>query len=111
MPRLALIVLYCGDVPKCRDFYQALGFEFHIEKHGEGPVHYATSVGDMFIELYPASDSKPVSMNRLEFVVEDIHVVVARLQSIPCLHRYPSEGILSCKDPDDRVIVVRQKPA
>ena len=68
---LTLVVLRCADVQASRTFYEALGLAFVEEQHGDGPVHYAATLGGTVLELYPARD-RPSSPGRLGFAVDDV---------------------------------------
>jgi len=50
---ISLIVLRAADVQKALAFYQAIGLSFEEEQHGSGPIHYACTLADTVIELYP----------------------------------------------------------
>ncbi len=67
---LKLLVLKTPQVDKLRAFYQALGIELAEEKHGTGPVHYAGTVGDAVLEVYPLPDAGTAdTTTRLGFAV------------------------------------------
>ncbi|MBO8193549.1 glyoxalase/bleomycin resistance/dioxygenase family protein [Streptomyces oryzae] len=68
--RMALVVLYAERLDECRRFYGDLGLLFAEERHGEGPLHYAATLPDgTVLELYPATERRPVSSVRLGFGV------------------------------------------
>src|SRR5262245_582287 len=70
---LNLVVLRCTDLEKSLYFYQAIGCQFTEEKHGQGPKHYATRIGDVVVELYPVSkDTLLPSSVRLGFQVPSL---------------------------------------
>jgi catechol 2,3-dioxygenase-like lactoylglutathione lyase family enzyme len=70
LPRLALLVLYCGDPDSCRDFYTGLGLTFAREQHGTGPRHWAAVLGDgCVLELYPATTSARTGTVRIGLTV------------------------------------------
>src|SRR5690606_35870227 len=50
--RCTLLVLRCADIDASRAFYEALGAHFVEAKHGEGPRHYAATLGGITHELY-----------------------------------------------------------
>ncbi|MET7762813.1 VOC family protein [Streptomyces sp. NPDC005393] len=69
--RIALMVFYTDHLEDCRAFYTDLGLPFVREQHGNGPVHYATTLPDgTVIELYPATAQRPASSTRLGFTVD-----------------------------------------
>jgi len=51
-------------------FYECLGFSFKEEKHGKGPVHYASESNGYLFELYPLMGREyPQPHARLSFRV------------------------------------------
>lgn len=67
---MALLVIYTEHVKESRGFYAHLGLTFEKEQHGKGPEHYAAVLPDgTVIELYPATESRPVTSARLGFNV------------------------------------------
>lgn len=89
-----LLVLYTDDLERCRAFYAALGLQFVLEQHGNGPEHYATELpGGLVVELYPATERRPASSNRLGFGVAAEAVDLA-----------PGRHVL--EDPDGRAVEV-----
>lgn len=71
MTSLSLLVLRCRDLEASRAFFSALGAVFTLEKHGTGPQHYACTLGQVVLELYPAG-RRNTSNLRLGFVVRDL---------------------------------------
>ena len=80
MPRISLVVLRCSSVEKALAFYRALGLEFVEERHGRGPVHYASTVGDTVLEIYPAASPVSVRHERVGFRVENLESVLAAVE-------------------------------
>jgi hypothetical protein len=60
MAGIDAVVLRCADLDATRIFYEALGLEFMEERHGRGPRHLSTRLGEAVLELYPATDRFPV---------------------------------------------------
>ena len=56
-PAPNLLVLRAADLAASRRFYEALGLEFVVERHGKGPEHLAASLGEFVFELYPDGHS------------------------------------------------------
>lgn len=55
--KLNLLVLRTLRLEDMRMFYSALGARFESERHGNGPKHYAATLGDDFVlELYPCAE-------------------------------------------------------
>jgi hypothetical protein len=52
---LCLLVLRSPRPERLREFLCVLGLEFVTEQHGTGPVHYATRLGGLVLEIYPDS--------------------------------------------------------
>lgn len=50
------VVLRCSDLQKSVEFYTAQGLTFVLEKHGNGPEHFAADTGSLVIELYQAKN-------------------------------------------------------
>ncbi len=103
-PQLTLLVIRCRDIDRSLRFYSALGLSFVVEQHGAGPVHHATQLGSLVLELYPSA--APTTSLRLGLIVEDVAAAVAALQQLGAtLVRYdlarPSALI---RDPDDNTI-------
>lgn len=93
-PTAALLVLYTDRPEKCRAFYAGLGLQLALEQHGAGPEHYAAELpGGLVLELYPATERRPVSLNRLGFRAAADTVGLA-----------PGQHVL--EDPDGRAVEV-----
>lgn len=69
--RLTLLVLYSPQLDECRRFYQNLGLAFAVERHGQGPEHYAAVLGDDAVfELYPARENRQTDVLRLGLAID-----------------------------------------
>lgn len=79
-PSLSLIVLRVADIESAVEFYSAIGLTFERERHGAGPQHFSTVLGDTVLELYPASERFPVSTMHIGFAVASIETVLASLR-------------------------------
>jgi lactoylglutathione lyase len=80
--RLNLVVIYSSNVERTRTFYERLGLKFQTERHGRGPEHYSTNVGETVLEIYPAKTlgaSSAAPALRLGFDVSDVRKLVAEL--------------------------------
>ena len=82
--RCTLLVLRCADLDAARSFYAALGAHFIEEKHGEGPLHYAATLGGMTLELYPGQAD---AETRLGFAVSDVDATVSALRALGAVVR------------------------
>ena len=66
----SLIVIRTKKLEECVDFYSQLGLVFNKEKHGNGPVHYASEVENLVFEVYPCKEHEEESNVRLGFNFE-----------------------------------------
>jgi catechol 2,3-dioxygenase-like lactoylglutathione lyase family enzyme len=96
---LTLLVLRCRDLPASRAFYEALGLAFRAEKHGAGPDHLSCQIGDIVLELYPATDASS-SPERIGFAVPNVAAAEAAALANGGLAARP--GLLI--DPDGRKV-------
>jgi len=48
-----LLVLRSPNPALLMQFYSTLGLNFDYHQHGNGPMHYATQLGEMVLEIYP----------------------------------------------------------
>ncbi|HLJ55649.1 MAG TPA: VOC family protein [Chthonomonadaceae bacterium] len=111
---LNLLVLRCGDVAASLVFYQALELEFVEERHGAGPTHFAATMGELVIELYPRPDARPTEGSgcdpaRLGFTVSTLDGVLARLADLGVLVESPPRATrwgrrAVVRDPDGRAV-------
>jgi hypothetical protein len=72
---LKFLTLYAKQLDRTVLVYEALGLEFEKEKHGDGPIHFSHSSGDLVIEIYPADGRTVAESMMLGFVVEDLATV------------------------------------
>lgn len=78
-PAFTLLVLRCTELERSLKFYQALGLQFTPEQHGAGPHHYSTRVDRTVLELYPASQPRPV---RFGLALSDVKEAVASVRGL-----------------------------
>lgn len=64
MAELSYLVLRCSNLGASRAWFEALGFQLSVERHGSGPEHYSLELGSVVLELYP-SGSQSTSGARL----------------------------------------------
>jgi lactoylglutathione lyase len=113
-PSLKLLVLKTRQVDKLRAYYQALGIDLAEERHGHGPVHYAGTVGDTILEVYPLPDGGTVdTTTRLGFTVENLADVVQALADAGAViasgPRQTAWGLRAVvRDPDGRAVELYQ---
>ena len=76
-PIANLIVLRSPDIHRAARFYRALGLLLTLERHGNGPEHYSSSVNGFVLELYPLAESQtPTSEARIGFNVDSVDELV-----------------------------------
>lgn len=113
MTRLSLLVLRCVDIEATRAFYELLGLRFVRQRHGDGVEHLACEESDVIVELYPATGTRPVSTERLGFVVASLDQVVGevaarggRIRTQPALSEFGYRAVI--EDPDGRAVELVQ---
>jgi lactoylglutathione lyase len=111
--KLNLLVLRTARLEEMRTFYSALGARFEAEQHGNGPEHYAATLGDDFVlELYPCVDgAMPDPGLRLGVTVGNIGDTLRAIgQSVT--PRQTQWGLRALvHDPDGRTVELLQSPA
>lgn len=78
MISINLIVLRSNNLTNALAFYHGLGLNFQKEQHGKGPIHYSTKIGQLTLELYPATAANPSTESlRIGLKVDSIERVIA----------------------------------
>jgi len=107
---LSLLVLKTNQVERLLAFYRAIGIQFEEERHGNGPLHYAATMGCTVLELYPAAaaDTDAVGI-RVGFRVPNVLSAVESLRaggavivSTPTASEWGSRAVV--RDPDGRAV-------
>lgn len=104
---LNLVVIYTDELQHSLAFYQSLGLTFIEEQHGNGPVHYAASLGDesnpLVFELYPSSSKFPANSGlRLGVAVTNLQTAwLAALDHHGSIH---NEQYAILKDPSGNYV-------
>jgi len=62
---LYLIVYYVDSIEQSKYFFELLGLSFTKEKHGDGPVHFSTTLSKTVLELYPNNERNGITRTRL----------------------------------------------
>jgi lactoylglutathione lyase len=76
-PMANLLVLRSPDIHRAAEFYRALGLLLVLERHGNGPEHYSSSVNGFVLELYPlAAGGAATTATRLGFNVDSVDELV-----------------------------------
>lgn len=110
---LKFLTLYANQLDQTVAMYEALGLTFEKEKHGDGPVHFSHSAGDLIVEIYPA-DGRPIAESMMVgFEVEDLETVkTILLERGATILRDAAvvNGVLRMilEDPDGRRLYVQQ---
>ncbi len=108
--KLNLLVLRTSKLEDLRKFYSALGACFKSERHGNGPEHYAATLGDdLVLELYPVLDgSTPDAGLRLGLSVEDVGETLRSLgqTTTPRQTQWGLRALVH--DPDGRTVELLQ---
>lgn len=80
---LTLVVIRARDIDRLAGFYAALGFHFTKHRHGEGPEHLSSMVGETVFEIYPANNENETTIStRLGFSVPSLTNTMARLRGL-----------------------------
>lgn len=75
-----LVVLRSQNPRSLTEFYKSLGLDFVLEKHGSGPEHHSSSIGDSVLEIYPCTDSAlSTKGTRIGFTVSSLNDVLSGL--------------------------------
>jgi catechol 2,3-dioxygenase-like lactoylglutathione lyase family enzyme len=114
-----LLVLRCGDLATSLAFFRAVGLEFVEERHGSGPLHYAATMGELVVELYPrAKAGSPGDSGcdpaRLGFTVPALEDVLSRLADLGApivspLKEVPWGRRAVVRDPDGRAVELAER--
>lgn len=112
--RLKLVVIRSMEPAHTVRFYSLLGMQFKEERHGTGPIHWAASVAEMVLEIYPAKSAHEVdSTTRLGFEVTEAVAVLERLRTagfevVKELSQGPWGTRAVVRDPDGRSVEIVQ---
>lgn len=79
-PSLNLVVIRAADLDRSAGFYGGIGLTFERHRHGSGPEHLASQIGEVVFEIYPASETaNRKDAVRIGFSVDDVDAVVSTL--------------------------------
>ena len=80
---LSLVVIRAQDMDRLAGFYAALGFQFTRHRHGQGPEHLSSTVGETVFEIYPSNAAnKSTIATRLGFSVPSLTAALGRLRAL-----------------------------
>ena len=108
---IKLVVIRSKEPKGLAEFYSLLGFVFDYHQHGNGPFHYAATIGTAVLEIYPLtkSQSEPDRHLRLGFSIDDFDIKIKelinlniRFQMPPTQTEFGMMAIIS--DPENRKI-------
>jgi len=108
-------VLKTAQLETLRRFYEALGVQLRMERHGKGPVHYAGQIGHVVLEVYPLPDAETAAdrTTRLGFAVTDLRQILSTLEGqgaevVTPINETEGGLYLVVRDPDGRTLELRQ---
>ncbi len=80
---LSLVVIRAQDPDRLVSFYSALGFHFTRHRHGQGPEHLSSTIGETVFEIYPVSGAdESTASTRLGFSVPSLSNALGQLRGI-----------------------------
>ena|SRR5829696_998768 len=80
---LSLVVIRAQDIDRLADFYSALGFHFTRHRHGKGPEHISSTIGETVFEIYPSNGAnESTASTRLGFSVPSLTDVLSQLRRL-----------------------------
>jgi lactoylglutathione lyase len=80
---LSLVVIRAQDIDRLASFYAALGFQFTKHRHGKGPEHLSSTIGETVFEIYPANGANESTVStRLGFSVPSLTNALGQLRGI-----------------------------
>jgi lactoylglutathione lyase len=80
---LSLVVIRAQDLDRLARFYAALGFQFTKHRHGAGPEHLSSTIGETVFEIYPSSGANESTVStRLGFSVPSLTNALGQLRGL-----------------------------
>jgi catechol 2,3-dioxygenase-like lactoylglutathione lyase family enzyme len=80
---LSLVVIRAQDIDRLASFYTALGFHFTKHRHGTGPEHLSSTIGETVFEIYPSNGVNESTVStRLGFSVPSLTNVLGQLRRL-----------------------------
>jgi catechol 2,3-dioxygenase-like lactoylglutathione lyase family enzyme len=116
MPRVSLnlVVIFSNDLQRSVEFYTSLGLTFTLERHGNGPEHFASEIGGLVFEIYPRpADGENSGPARIGFRVASVDEALAtlKLRGVRVLsapHDSPWGRRAVVSDPDGRRVEISE---
>lgn len=106
--KINLLVLRCRELEASKRFYERLGFEFVEEKHGDGPLHYASEEAGFVFELYPLAENEQAGHSRIGFSIKDLQQVRSQV-AIASQYEVDGKQVYVIQDPDGRKVELKQQ--
>ncbi len=80
---LSLVVIRAQNIDRLASFYAALGFHFTKHRHGNGPEHLSTTIGDAVFEIYPSNGANESTVStRFGFSVPSLTNALSQLRGL-----------------------------
>ena len=80
---LSLVVIRAQDIDRLASFYAALGLRFIRHRHGKGPEHLSSTIGETVFEIYPANGAnESTAATRLGFSVPSLTNALDQLRGL-----------------------------
>src|SRR6185436_9026353 len=80
---LNLLVIRAQDINRLASFYAALGLRFTKHRHGKGPEHLSSKIGETVFEIYPANGAEEsTTFTRLGFSVPSLNNALDQLRGL-----------------------------
>jgi lactoylglutathione lyase len=80
---LSLVVIRAQDIDRLASFYAAFGLRFIKHRHGKGPEHLSSKIGETVFEIYPANGAnESTASTRLGFSVPSLTNALDQLRGL-----------------------------
>jgi lactoylglutathione lyase len=80
---LNLVVIRAEDMERLGSFYEALGLHFVRHRHGNGPEHLTSTIGETVFEIYPRNGANGSTVStRLGFSVDSLANTLSLLRKL-----------------------------
>src|SRR5947209_20312627 len=79
----SLVVIRAHDIDRLASFYGALGFSFTKHRHGKGPEHFSSTIGETVFEIYPSNGANESTVStRLGFILPSLTDALGQLRGL-----------------------------
>ena len=80
---LSLVVIRAQNINRLASFYSALGLKFTRHRHGNGPEHLSSTIGETVFEIYPSKGGNETTIaTRLGFSVPSLTNALGQLRGL-----------------------------